>query len=83
MSFTPHSYQIRIQFIYLDLCWGSKLITAQGPKKNNTLGYPVMKKGKKKEEKDEKSKELGSKDPWRENALNSMKQKKGPVGQNQ
>ena len=47
------------------------------------MGYPVMKKGKKKEEKDEKSKELGSKDPWRENALNSIKQKKGPVGQNQ
>ena len=44
-------------------CWGSKLITAQGPKKNNTLGYPVMKKGKKKEEKDEKYKELESKDP--------------------
>ena len=42
-----------------------------------------MKKGKKKKEKDEKSKELESKDPWRENALNSMKQKKGLVGQNQ
>ena len=28
------------------MCWGPKLITAQGPKKNSTLGYPVMKKGK-------------------------------------
>ena len=28
-------------------CWGSKLTTAQGLKKNNTLGYPVKKKGKK------------------------------------
>ena len=36
-------------------CWGSKLTTAQGPKKNNTLGYPIMKKEKKKEEMDEKS----------------------------
>ena len=27
-------------------CWGSKLITAQGLTKNNTLGHPVMKKGK-------------------------------------
>ena len=31
------------------------MTTAQGPKKNNTLGYPVMKKEKKKKkEKDER-----------------------------
>ena len=61
-----------------------KLTTAQGPKKNNTLGYPVMKKGKKrKKRRMRKSKELGSKDSWKENALNAIKQKKGLVGQSQ
>ena len=46
-------------------CWGSKLTIAQGLKKNNTLGYPVMKKGKKKEEEDEKVQRIGIQRPMK------------------
>ena len=60
-------------------CWGSKLTTAQGPKKNNTLGYPIMKKEKKERREGwKKSKELGSKDPWWKKALKFHKEKERP-----
>ena len=69
-------------------CWGSKLTIAQGSKKNNTLGYRVMKKEKKKkEEKDErKAQRIGIQKPMKGKGFKKYikkKKKEGPVGQSQ